>query len=236
MSIPDRDLLDMIGKLRATMTAVATGGPRIDEVNHEYQQQYRVVADELEARGIENPNPYADLWQWYGKWSADIPGYGPRRTFLADMYSPVVALIRSGRSAEIAPTGWARVDRTVTEARERLPRARTEEQFQAIGLMCREVLISLAQEVFDPEKHPTQPGINVSSSDFKRMIEAFIAVELRGGAAEAARKHAHSALDLALRLQHQRTAGFRGAALCVEATNAVVSIIAIVTGRRDPAD
>lgn len=66
------------------------------------------------------------------------------------------------------------------------------------------------------------------------MIEAFIAVELAGSAAEEARRHARTALDLALRLQHQRTATFRDAAICMEATASVVNIIAIVSGRRDP--
>ncbi len=232
--MPDAELLTLIDYLRATMTAVATGGPRIDEVNHEYQQRYRAVDDELRSRGIENPNPYSDLWQWYGKWSSDISGYGPRRAFVAELYSPLISAIRSARVAIIEPTGWARVDRAVTEARERLPRARTEEQFQAIGLMCREILISLAQEVFDPLRHSTEPGVKVSATDFKRMIEAFISVDMAGSAAEELRRLARATFDLALRLQHQRTAAFRDAAVCVEATSAVVNIIAVVSGRRDP--
>lgn len=231
----DPELLALLDKLRSTMIAVATGGPRIEEVNHEYQQNYRAAADALVERGIENPLPYADLWQWYGKWSADLGGWADRRTFVANLFTPLVARIRSIRVAETEPTGWARVDRVLMEARERLPRAKTEEHHQAIGLMCREALITLAQEVFDPMKHPTEQGVRVSSTDYKRMIEAFIAVEMAGGAADEVRKHARSALDLALRLQHQRTAGFRDAAICIEATGAVISIIAIVSGRRDPA-
>jgi hypothetical protein len=30
-----------------------------------------------------------------------------------------------------------------------------EEQFQAVGLLCRETLISLAQAVYDAQLHPT---------------------------------------------------------------------------------
>lgn len=230
----DPELLALLDKLRSTMIAVATGGPRIGEVNDEFQQDYRLAVDALADRGIENPLPYSDLWQWYGKWSADIAGYGPRRAYVADLFSPLLARVRAVRVAEIAPTGWMRVDRTMREAAERLPRAKTEEQFQSLGLLCREALITLAQEVFDPSKHPAEPGVRVSTTDFKRMIEAYIAVEMSGGAAEEIRRHARSALDLALRLQHQRTAGFRDAAICIEATNAVVNIIAIGSGRRDP--
>jgi hypothetical protein len=66
------------------------------------------------------------------------------------------------------------------------------------------------------------------------MLEAYFAVELAGGANEEARRHARSALDFANAVQHRRTATFRDAALCVEATTTVVNVIAIVAGRRDP--
>ncbi len=216
------------------MISVATGGARIGMVNHEFQEEYRAVADALAERGIENPLPYGDLWQWYEKWSADIPGYAPRRAYVAELLAPLIARVRSARVSDSQPTGWERVDRTMQDARERLPRAKNEEHFQAIGLLCREALISLAQEVFDPAQHTAEPSVRVSSTDFKRMIEAYIMVEMRGGSAEELRKHARTALDLALRLQHQRTAGFRDAAICIEATSAVVNIIAIASGQRDP--
>lgn len=230
----DAELLATLDRMRSTMISVATGGPRIGMVNHEFQEDYRAVADALAEREIENPLPYGDLWQWYGKWSADLDGYASRRTYVADLFTPLIARVHSVRVSAAEPTGWARVDRTMLDARERLPRAKNEEQFQAIGLLCREALITLAQEVFDPAKHPTELGFRVSETDFKRMIEAYIAVEMRGSAAEELRRHARTALDLTLRLQHQRTAGFRDAAICIEATSAIINIIAIASGRRDP--
>jgi hypothetical protein len=68
------------------------------------------------------------------------------------------------------------------------------------------------------------------------MLEAYIAVELTGSSQEVARRHAKAAYDLAVDLQHRRTATFRQAALCVEATSSVVNVIAIVSGHRDPAN
>jgi hypothetical protein len=230
----DTELLAFVDKLRSTMVAVATGGPRIDVVNNEFQENYRLVADELGRRQIDNPIPFSDLWQWYGKWSSDINGYAPRRAYVAELFAPLIARIRQKGSIEVEPTGWARVDRAIKEVADRLPQAKTEEQFQSLGLVCRECLISLAQEVFDPDRHPTEPGVRVSATDFKRMIEAYIAVEMSGGAAEEIRRHSRTALDLAVRLQHQRTAGFRDAAICIEATSSVINIIAIASGRKDP--
>jgi hypothetical protein len=95
-------------------------------------------------------------------------------------------------------------------------------------------LISLAQAVYVRESHPPLDDVEPSNADGKRMLEAYLSVELAGGAHEEARRHARSALDFANAVQHHRTATFRDAALCVEATTTVVNIIAIVAGRRDP--
>ena len=132
------------------------------------------------------------------------------------------------------PTGWPKVDRQLAEARDRLRAATTEEQFQAVGLLCRETLISLAQAVYDPQRYPTLDGVEASATDAKRMLEAFIAVELAGGANEDARRHAKAALTFALALHHDRTANFRAAALCTEATVSVVNVVGILSGARAP--
>lgn len=142
--------------------------------------------------------------------------------------------IRTGRAEDVQPTGWQRVDRGVGELRDRLAAATNEEQFQAVGLLGRESLISLGQAVYERGRHPPLDGVEPSNTDAKRMLEAFIAVELAGGAYEEARRHAKSALEFAVALQHRRTATFRDAALCVEATTTVVNVVAIVAGKRDP--
>ena len=66
------------------------------------------------------------------------------------------------------------------------------------------------------------------------MLEGYIAKELSGSSNEEVRRHAKAALDLANSLQHRRTATFRDAGMCAEASSAVVNLIAIVSGRRDP--
>jgi hypothetical protein len=218
------------------MIDVATGGPRIQEVNDEYRERRSLLRKELGERRLEDPSPFVDLWAWYSRWSSgDLPSYQSRRLFIAELYEPVIRAVEDSSSGQMQePTGWARVDRTVTELRSRLASARTEEQYQSVGLLCRETLISLAQEVYDPKRHLTVDRITASHTDAKRMLEAYIAIEVRGRSNSEARKHAKAALDLANRLQHNRTADFREAALCVEASTSVVNIIAILSGRRDP--
>ncbi len=130
------------------------------------------------------------------------------------------------------PTGWPKVDRQIQHARSSLRQADSEEEYQSVGLVCREALISAAQATYIREKYPPLDNVEPSEGDAARMIAAIIAVELGGSANEEARAHAKAALKLALALQHDRTADFRTAALCSEATFSVVNILAILTGRR----
>lgn len=191
----------------------------------------------LTERAIRDWNTFSDLWRWYDRWKkGDLPSYQSRRTFVADMYDPLLEVLRTipaGQPLPPEPTGWPRVDRVVAELRQRVDMARNEEDFQAIGLLCREVLISLSQLVYDPDRHPALDGVLPSVTDARRMLEAYISVELAGGPNQEARRRAKAALDLGVALQHRRTASFRDAALCAEATTAAVNVVAIISGRRD---
>ena len=231
----DEELIRALEFLRNTMIAVATGGPRINDVDDQYIHVLANVQEELTQRGIDNPITYGSLWNWYGRWSSgDLPTYQSRRVFIGDLINPLFHRIRTGRTEEVAPTGWTRVDRIVGTLRDRLAASRNEEDFQAVGLLGREILISLAQAVYVADRHPTLDGAQPSPTDVKRMLDAYFAVELSGGTNEEARSHARSALAFANALQHRRTATFRDAALCVEATTSVVNVTAIVAGKRDP--
>lgn len=236
----DNELVSLIEAQRLDMISVATGGPRIATVNQDYIDRRDAIRAELDLRGLQDPNPYRDLWNWYGKWSSgDLPSYQSRREYISDLYTPLLQRIREGPSTHGAelfgePTGWARVDRTLGEMRRLLEQARTEEQCQAVGLYCRELLISVAQAVFEPDRHPTIDGVRASETDAKRMLDAYVAGELAGGANEVVRRYARAAFELANELQHRRTASFRQAAMCAQASAAVVNLMAVVSGRRDP--
>jgi hypothetical protein len=147
---------------------------------------------------------------------------------------PIYAPQKLGHCIQVfeEPTGWQKVDRQLQEVRLRLDTATSEEQYQAVGLLCREVLISVAQEVYDPNRHQHQGAVAPSETDAARMLEAFFAANLAGSSNEESRAHAKAALRLALALQHRRTADFCMAALCAEATSSVVNILAVLAGRR----
>ncbi|QAB14951.1 hypothetical protein [Hydrogenovibrio thermophilus] len=234
------ELLELLEQQKAMMISVSTGGPMIKTVNSEYKERAEMIEEGLLERGMVNTNQFEDLWTWHGKWSdGSLPNYASRRKFVSELFGPMLEAVKNLKSKVInpvfeEPTGWGRVDRSVGEIKLRLTQASTEEQYQAIGLLCRETLISIAQEVFIEEVHPILDGVTVSKTDAKRMLEAYIAHELSGSSNEQVRKHAKASLALANDLTHKRTAEYRLAALCAEATNAVVNIIAIISGRRDP--
>lgn len=233
-------LMQDIEELRSIMIAVATGGPRIQQANNEYRAKYQEVEDLLVLEHLENPNPHSDLWKWYGRWSSgDLPSYQSRREYVVNMYDPLLKKLRAiqaGKTSklDVEPTGWARVDRGVDKIKEQLEEAKNEEDFQSVGLLCREALISIAQEVYNPEKHKTLDAVSPSNTDANRMLEAYISAELGGKSNEAARRVVKAALALANELQHRRTATFKEAALCTQATSTVINLISIVSGHLHP--
>lgn len=234
----NESLIQDIESQKALMIAVATGGPRIKDVNRDYVERRGKIKEALQRINISDPNSYSDLWSWYGKWSdGSLPTYQSRRTYITSLYQPLLDALRSVTKSMpiilIEPTGWARVDRNVEKIVHLMETAKDEEDFQGVGLLCRETIISLAQAVFDPDKHDSPDGATISDTDAKRILESYIAHELRGDSYDEHRRFAKAAYDLANKVQHSRTANFRDAALCAEATRSLINIIAIISGHRD---
>jgi hypothetical protein len=100
----DEEFIHEIEAQRSLMIAVATGGPRIQSVNNEYTERRQRIREGLEEHRLRDPNPYADLWAWYGKWSSgDLPSYQSRRTYISGLYLPLLDQIRAGPNPDISP-------------------------------------------------------------------------------------------------------------------------------------
>lgn len=203
-------------------------GPDADFLRFLCETVHPVVRPSVE-RALELANIYngqlrSDSWELVR--SSEVSG------------RPVFRARKTTEDVEIfaEPIGWPKVDRQVEELRFRLREATTEEQFQSVGHLCREALISVAQAVYNRERYPPPDGVAPSPTDAKRMLDAFVSVELSGAGHTNARKHAKAAVDLANDVQHDRTASFRDAALCAEATVSVIRIIAVVSGRHERTD
>ena len=234
--ITQDNLIKEIEFLKNTMISVATGGQRIQEINNEYQKKFKVVDTALSRLNFQNPNPYKDLWEWYGKWSSDFPTYRERRAYIREIYSTLLESLNETQEPEsisitVDLSGWERIERSILEIKTRQNEATNEEQFQVVGLLCRETVITLAQSVFIADKHPILDGVEVSATDAKRMLEAYIAVELGGASNKKLRQFARSTLDLANELTHKRTASKKDASLCSIATLSLINFIGTIEGR-----
>jgi len=230
-------LIFEVNYLKDSMISVSTGGQRIQDVNDEYQKRFSLVDKALKRLAFENPNIFNDLWTWYERWSSgEMPHYKQRRAFIGEIYGDLLKALQETEQPELLNisvnlTGWERIDRTTKEIKMRLKQASNEEQFQTVGLLCRETIISIAQAIFNEDKHPTLDGVKASKTDAKRMLDAYVAVELAGGANENLRKYARASNDLANELTHKRTANAKDASLCASATISLVNLIGILEDR-----
>lgn len=223
--------IQLLDKLRRILITASTGtAPGTSTLS--YPELYSSLTYELEFLGLDNPIPYEDLADWHGKWSSgDLPSYDSRREHIRQLVDPVIRYLQAGtiRSEAVPePIGWDHINQVQDKIRSRLTSGSGEADFQSIGLLCREVLITVAQTVFDTDRHPPLDEIEVSTTDTKRMLDRYLNAELPGSANKAARKYARASVDLANKLQHRRTATFRDAALCAQANFSVVNFIAIV--------
>jgi hypothetical protein len=125
------------------MISVATGEERIQDVDDYYRAREVRIRQAL-PDNVSYENPHKDLWNWHHFWSENLPQYKDRRHYIRELFGPPIDAV-SVRSTIPTPqrksTGWERVDRGLSKVRGQLDRASAEEDFQAVGLVCREVLI-----------------------------------------------------------------------------------------------
>ncbi len=143
-----------------------------------------------------------------------------RPVFRAQPFS----LLREARE----PTSWAKVNRQVASMRNHLLRAESEEDFQTVGHLGREAMISLAQAVIDPQDAATENGDVPSKTDAKRLLEAYVRQALPGKNNEALRKAVRGVVQATSALVHDRSATRKDAALIAELVGSSVHLVRIL--------
>lgn len=227
-------LMIILESLKNIMISVATNGPKTKEKNNEYVALKNEASLLLDKFDLIDPNPYTDLWNWHGKWTdGSMPTYHVRRQFISDMYQELFEQLSNvGKNIATAPadepTGWERVDRTWSKIKENMRTAKNEEDFQSIGLQCREIIISVAQVVYDPEIHISSDVVKISKTDAKRMIESYLNVVCPGSSNKEIRTYAKTAYDLSNILQHRRNATKKDALICMEVSRSVINLLNVL--------
>ncbi|MHB8717270.1 MAG: hypothetical protein ACYDAC_00040 [Candidatus Dormibacteria bacterium] len=200
-------LVQELEKQAALLIAVATGGPRIDAVQAEYQQRRRRLLPALERRGLAYPFPWSDLWEWHSFWSGKLGGYAARRTHVRGLLSPTVDAIELQRpSFAVMDPGtdlgtWAQLDARVAGLAAELLGAASRDDIQDVGRRAREILIDCARLLADPSLVPDGDD-PPRTSDAKAWLDLFLRRHAAGAAREELRRLVRAAWDLAQKVTH----------------------------------
>lgn len=227
------ELRRLIDSIQNLMIDVALGELRIQEVDAGYIELKRTIGNELRRLGLDDPNLHGDLWQWYMHWRDELPSWAERRVYVRKLYAPILDALdhleqRSiGTGITTGETGWERVDSQVRQLRERYATARTVEDFQAVGLLCRDIFVSLADAAFDPDRHV--PGGEAAPESVSERLYAVCDFEAPGASNKELRKLLKAGIDFANKVQHDRMATVEDAAIVAEATVASVRLVKLLT-------
>lgn len=228
-----------IESLKDIMISVATGGDRIQNVDARYKALHNTISARCKRLNIKYENDFAGLWDWYGRWSNSLPHYQERRLFISNLLAPTLEVLECATTSPsiavpiVDLSDWERINRTVVKIKQSSSVARNEEDFQQVGLLCRDVIISLAQAVFIPSVHglTDEKGTEIGKDDAVRMIGNYVNICLKGSSNEELRAYARTTNKLANNLTHRRNASKQDMLLCVSATIALINFIGIIENK-----
>ena len=164
------DLAELLANARATDNLLDVGFRGEEVIPFGEVTLWFPASAEISVQGLTSGDK-AVIWE--GLVEAGGYGYGLQSVnYMIDWDSLDDGLLVPFDSS----TGWEKVDLTMAELRKQLDAAATPVAFQSVGVLCREVLISLAQAVFDPQRHPALDGDvqDCSPTHFKRMLERYL--------------------------------------------------------------
>ena len=228
----ERDLL----AIKDVLISVATGGARINEVEERYKKLQKVVSRQCNQLRIQYDNGFESLWDWYGRWRDGLTTYQSRRDFISELLKPTFAAFDSDSvgSSVIMPIvdidEWDRINRVVIKIKRDSAVAKNAEDYQQIGLLCRELIISLAQAVYNPALHGEKDdnGVVIGKTDAMRMVGNYINVKLAGSSNEELRSYAKTTNKLANLFTHKRDATRKDMLMTVAATIALINFVVIL--------
>jgi hypothetical protein len=223
------DLIALVKEQANLLIAVATGGPRIDDVDENYQARRRELRLALEAIGLADPFPWRSLWEWYRAWSG---GYADRRAEINRLAGPLLDELDTRAAATRMPedtgatgmAGWSSVDARLQEMLAELERGSSPDDWSDIGRRCREIVIEAAQvvflEVMVPPGKPI-PGLN----DAEERLSFFADLMLSGTSNQAVRGLIRKLIVLANALTHQKSPTRLMAFATAQATISLVRVL-----------
>jgi hypothetical protein len=202
-------LIEGLERQARLLIAVATGGPRIEDVQWQYQQRRQSLLQALSRRSVPYPFPWSDLWDWYGDWSGGtLPNYFSRRQRVRRLIEPALdALERQRSSLALADPGsgaagtWPDLDARVAGLAVELADAASLDDLQDVGRRAREVLVDCARLLADPALVPPDTPAP-KAGDAKAWLDLFLADRASGQTREELRRLVRAAWELAQKVTH----------------------------------
>ena len=234
-------MLRLIVEEKETLIKAGTGVIQIRDKkeNDEYKRKHQYLVGLIKQLGLEPVHGYADLWDWYNDYKLkDLSTYQQRRAFIRNIFKPLEDTLTNSEDTSMnllhyEPTGWDKVDDGIASMKDVLISADKTMDYQSVGMYGRELLITLAQTVFDKDKHPSTDGTDIGSADSKRMLDAYIHYCMHKKSKEREVKFAKAAVDFSNELTHNRTATAMDAELCYNAVLSTIHIIRVLNKYND---
>ena len=202
------DLLRLVDLQASLLISVATGGPRIEHANGDYQRRRGVLNAGLMRLGVESPFPWRDLWGWHGTWKDVSATYAGRRKYINDLAEPVrkrLEQVAAGLAAtDTGPSviGWPELEKRLGGLHAELLAASSIDDLQDVGRRAREIHIDLASLVYRDEMLPASEFEQPKAADAKnRLFHAAVCL-MPGSTHEHWRSLIRSAWDLANKITH----------------------------------
>ena len=125
---------------------------------------------------------------------------------------------------------WPEIANAIDKIQQGCSIAESEIDFQNIGNSCREVIISLAQIVYNPNVHgdKNQECKTISKTDAMGMLTNYFNYTLAGSSNDEFRGYAKATHKLANMLTHRRNATKKDMLLIVSSTIALVNLVMIL--------
>jgi hypothetical protein len=120
---------------------------------------------------------------------------------------------------------WFQVDSQLRSLRRHLQISDSEEQFQAVGALARETLVSLTRAIADDAENV---GAEISKTHMEKILGAYLDRKIPGSSNAELRAYARSCWQLTAALVHNRNASYPLAEICTEACAHLVVLVRIL--------
>lgn len=221
------DAIHLVRTQAALLSTTATGGPKIDTVESQYETSRAQLRRVLSRLDVADPFPWSTLWEWHGFYSGNFQHWAERRLYISSLVNPVLEqLERLKGQGTVTDWGqpsesWESLDRRLDELKRELTEARTLDGWQDVGRRAREIIIAAVNFVFEDsmvvDGEPAPKG-----NGAKAKIELYLQAKI-GGSAHAELRHLmKSALKLAHGVTHSDSITTIDALAVAQATLLVV--------------